>query len=474
MSIANEIKAKGIFGRVVAFFDDDPEKIGKKVNGIPILGPLSDIIELINPGADDEALIAIPSASQELIKDIHITLREAHFSRIKILPQISQIIEGDAHLIQARELNPEDLLARDPVRVSLIESLRYVKEKRVLISGAGGSIGSELSRQLIHGGAERLYLFGHGENSIYELLKELKLLQEEGVGEKATIVPIIGELQDKEYMRFLIKRLKADIIFHTAAHKHVSLLEGNPVEAVKNNVFGTKNLIDAAKEAGSSKFILISTDKAVEPQSVYGASKLLAEEIILNERKNGLKYLIVRFGNVLGSRGSILPIFTRQILKGGPVTVTHPQARRFFMTIPEAASLVLKTAGLGLEGEMFVLDMGKPINIKELAEQLIRFYGFTPDSEIKIKYTQLFPGEKLEERLFGDNEILEKTEFPKIFRLRRKSILETDINTILEKLRPIVFFNPSFPELFRNRKELKKILKEAIPGFGMVDNEPEY
>ena len=205
---------------------------------------------------------------------------------------------------------------------------------RVLVTGAGGSIGSELCRQLLEGGAERLYLFGHGENSIYEIQRELHLLQEEGVGQKATIVPIIGEMQDRDYLHFILPRTKANVVFHTAAHKHVPLMEANPVEAVKNNVFGTKNIVDASRKAGVERFVLISTDKAVEPSSVYGASKLLAEEIVLREGKGGRHFLVVRFGNVLGSRGSILPLFRRQILKGGPVTVTHPDMRRFFMTIP--------------------------------------------------------------------------------------------------------------------------------------------
>ena len=317
-TIAAEILAKRIFGHVVAFLDDDPAKIGRRIDGIPVLGPIDAAAQVIKTTPADEAIIAIPSATREQLARIFAILRRARFARIRIVPGIAQILDGEAHLIQAREIDPEDFLARSPVRVNLRSSLSYVRGKRVLVTGAGGSIGSELCRQLLEGGAERLYLFGHGENSIYEIQRELHLLQEEGVGQKATIVPIIGEMQDRDYLHFILPRTKANVVFHTAAHKHVPLMEANPVEAVKNNVFGTRNIVDASKKGGVERFVLISTDKAVEPSSVYGASKLLAEEIVLREGKNGRHFLVVRFGNVLGSRGSILPLFRRQILKGGP------------------------------------------------------------------------------------------------------------------------------------------------------------
>ena len=284
-TIAAEIRAKRIFGHVVAFLDDDPGKIGTRIDGIPVLGPIEAAARVIKTTPADEAIIAIPSATREQLARIYAILRRAKFARIRIVPRIAQILDGEAHLIQAREIDPEDFLARSPVRVNLRKSLAYVRGKRVLVTGAGGSIGSELCRQLLEGGAERLYLFGHGENSIYEIQRELRLLQEEGVGEKATIVPIIGEIQDREYLHFILSRTQANVVFHTAAHKHVPLMEANPVEAVKNNVFGTKNIVDASRKSGVERFVLISTDKAVEPSSVYGASKLLAEEIVLREGK---------------------------------------------------------------------------------------------------------------------------------------------------------------------------------------------
>jgi len=474
VTIAAEIRAKRIFGRVVAFLDDDSAKIGSRIHGVPVLGPIEAAAQLIVATPADEAIIAIPSATREQLARIYAILRRAGFARIRIVPRISQILDGEAHLIQAREIDPEDFLARSPVRVNLRKSLSYVRGRRVLVTGAGGSIGSELCRQLLEGGAERLYLFGHGENSIFEIQRELRLLQEEGVGEKATLVPIIGEIQDREYLSFILARTRADVVFHTAAHKHVALMEANPVEAVKNNVFGTLNIVNAARRSGVQRFVLISTDKAVEPTSVYGASKLLAEEIVLREARNGHHFLVVRFGNVLGSRGSILPLFRRQILKGGPVTVTDPAARRFFMTIPEASSLVLTAGGTGCGGEVYLLDMGEDVSIKDLAEQMIRFYGFEPGSDIPIVYTGLREGEKLLEKLHADTEVPEPTPQARIMKLRRKTLINGRIHSVLDRLRPICFHDPEHPQLFRNRRALRAVLEEVIPGIGPSVNEPEF
>ncbi len=478
VTIAAEIRAKRIFGRVVAFLDDDPKKIGTRIDGTPVLGPIDAVAEILKTTPADEAIIAIPSASRSELARIYGMLKRAKFAKIRIVPQISQILDGDVHLIQAREIDPEDFLSRNPVTVNLKKSLAYLRDKRVMVTGAGGSIGSELCRQLLEGGAERLYLFGHGENSIYEIDRELRLLQEEGVGDKATIVPIIGDIQDRKYMAFILKQTRANVLFHTAAHKHVPLLESNPVEAVKNNVFGTLNVVEAARDSGVERFVLISTDKAVDPKSAYGASKLLAEEIVLREgkkeEKSGRHFLAVRFGNVFGSRGSILPLFRRQILKGGPVTVTHPEVRRFFMTIPEASSLVLQAGGTGSGGEVYLLDMGESLSIKELAEQMIRFYGFEPEEDIRISYTGLRRGEKLEEKLYADTEIPEPTQHPKILKLKRKTLINGRITGVLDRLRPICFFNEQKMKDFRNKRILRSVLEEVIPGIGPASEEPEY
>jgi FlaA1/EpsC-like NDP-sugar epimerase len=474
VSLARDIREKRFPGEVVAFLDDDREKIGARVDGVPILGPIDAAASLVEKRPADEALIAIPSASREKLRSIYNVLESAGFSRIRILPGISQIMEGDAHFIQTREIDPQDLLGRTPAKIGLRESLSYLRGKRVLITGAGGSIGSELSRQLLSGGAERLYLFGHGENSIYEIDRELRLLQEEGVGERATIVPVIGEIQDEDFVRFILDRLKADVIFHTAAYKHVPMVEANPVMAVKNNVFGTHHLIEAAKAAGAERFVLVSTDKVVEPVSIYGASKRIAEELVLSQPNGRQQYMVVRFGNVLGSRGSILPLFRKQIAKGGPITITSPEAKRFFMTIPEAASLVLKAGGVGSGGNLYLLDMGDPVSIRDLAEQMVRFYGYEPDEDIRFTYIGLRPGEKEQESLYDPNEHPVDTEFPRIKQIIRTSPNGRKLPDLLERLRPVCFLDQRSPESYRNRKELRETLAEYVPTLKIPEHEPEY
>ncbi len=471
--IASEISSKGILGEVVAFLDDDPDKIGKNEKGIPVLGPVNNAFRIINETKADEALIAIPGAAEADLRRIYTFLQEAELKKIRILPNVSQIIEGDAHLIQTREIKAQDLLARKPVHIGLVESLEYLRGKRVLITGAGGSIGSELARQLLSGGADRLYLFDHGENNVYEIERELRILQEGGVGEASTIVPIVGELQDRDFVSFIIGRLKADVIFHCAAYKHVPLTEGNPVEAVKNNIFGTKNIVDAARESKVSRFVFISTDKAVSPVSIYGASKMAAEELVLNSNSETTNFMVVRFGNVLGSRGSIVPLFTRQIMKGGPVTITHKDVKRFFMTIPEAASLVLKTGGVGTGGNLYILEMGEPILIRDLAEQMIKFYGYLPEKEIKIIFTGLRPGEKLDERLWTEEDTVVATQHPGIIKVLHRSRLNGQLTELLEKLFSVCFLGEE-KEKYRNRIYLRKILHEYIPSLRLVENEPEY
>lgn len=473
--IAEEIEKKGIFGKAIVFLDDDEAKIGTRVGAIPVEGPVSNAARILRDYGVEEALIAVPGATGEELRRIYRSLKLAQLEKIRILPGISQIVDGDAHWIQTRDISAQDLLGRDPVLIPLKESLSYLRGKRVLITGAGGSIGSELARQLLSGGAQRLYLFDHGENNVYEIDKELKLLQEEGVGEAATIVPVIGEIKDRDYVRFIIKRLRADVIFHCAAYKHVPLLEENPVEAVKNNVFGTMNLADAAAEAGIERFVLVSTDKAVDPSCVYGASKTLAEEIVLNKNRTAQgSFMVVRFGNVLASRGSIVPLFSKQIQKGGPLTLTHPDTTRFFMTIPEAASLVLKTGGVGTGGKLYILEMGEQLSIRELAEQMIRFYGYQPYEEIPIEYIGLRPGEKLTERLWLDDEQTKTTDFPGILELEKQEACWEELDVLISDLRRVCFLTPGSEEAYRNRKELKKILSGRFPVLAPKEGEQEY
>jgi FlaA1/EpsC-like NDP-sugar epimerase len=474
-TLAKEIKTKGIFGEVVAFLDDDPEKIGRRIENIPVLGPIRDVARLLRLHPADEAIIAIPSASREYLAELYRILKHAGFERIRILPGISQIVDGDAHLIQTRSIDPQDFLGRTPVTVNLRQSLNYLRGKRVLVTGAGGSIGSEISRQLLSAGAARLYLFGHGENSIYQIDRELRLLQEEGVGEKAILVPIIGDLKDRDYIDWLLTKMKADVIFHAAAYKHVPMMEENPVAAIDNNLFGTDNLIASAKKHGVKRFVHITTDKAVEPVSVYGISKFLCERLALEANtlpeshdesgSSDSSFMVVRFGNVLGSRGSIVPLFQKQIEKGGPVTITHPDMKRWFMTIPEACSLVLKAGGVGENGELYLLDMGEPVRIRDLAEQMIRFYGLEPEEDIGIEYVGLRPGERLDEKLVWDFETPIPTDFDRILKVKRDEQYELDIEAIKEKLRPICRFDPSKPEKYRDSELLREILAEHIPSY---------
>jgi FlaA1/EpsC-like NDP-sugar epimerase len=462
-TLADEIKSKKIFGEVVAFLDDDPEKIGRRINDIPVLGPIRDVAILLRMNPADEAIIAIPNASKEYLKELYIILKNAGFQKIRILPGISQIIEEDAHLIQTRSIDLQDLLGRNPVAIKLKQSLSYLRNKRVLVTGAGGSIGSELCRQLLSGGASRLYLFGHGENSIYQIDRELRLLQEEGVGEKAALVPIIGDLKDSDYMDYIIGNLKADIVFHTAAYKHVPMMEENPVAAIDNNVLGTENLIKAAIKHGIKRFVHITTDKAVQPVSVYGASKYICEQMVLQAaEKGGPNFMVVRFGNVLGSRGSIVPLFQKQIEKGGPVTVTHRDIRRWFMTISEACSLVLKAGGVGENGGLYLLDMGEPVRIRDLAEQLIRFHGYEPDTQIKIEYTGLRPGERMDELLWSSDEEPCETEYDRILRVNRKKPLSVEIGALVDELRPICRLDPGNPQAYRNVKLLRSVLRPVL------------
>lgn len=460
-TIADDIKRKKIFGKVNAFLDDDKKLIGTTIDNIPVLGPISSVASILSNSDVDEAIIAIPSAPIERIREIYEILTKNGFLHIKILPGISQVIEGNGHLVQTRDIDPLDILGRTPITISLKKSLSYLRGKRVFITGAGGSIGSELARQLLSGGAERLYLFGHGENSICQIFRELKILQQEGIGEKATIVPIIGDMRDKEYVDYIIKQTKCNVIFHCAAYKHVPMMEENQVAAIENNVFGTKSLLDAALKYKVDKFVLISTDKAVSPVSVYGVSKMLSEKLVLDVAKKAEKsqsFMFVRFANVLGSRGSILPLFQNQIKTGGPLLVTDEKMERYFMTIPEACSLVLQTGGVGKNGHSYLLDMGEPLKILDLAKQIIKFSGLEPYKDIDIKIVGARKGERLIEPLWLKEENPVPTDYPKILQLTNIEYNSERLENLLSELYPICFYQKENHNNYRNKEKLLEIL----------------
>ncbi len=462
ISLAKELQTKHGIYAVSAFIDDNPEKIGTEILGIPVQGPIAQALRTMPDCHTKELIIAIPSAEKELIQSIYDHGSARGFRKIHVVPSVSTIIEGDAHFAQIREIKAEDILGRKPAPLNIAQTMHAFAGKRILITGAGGSIGSELCRQLLEAGAERLYLFGHGENSIYHIDKELRELQNGGVGLRTTIIPVIGELRDRAYMTSIMKKLSVSSVFHAAAYKHVPLMELNPVIAVENNILGTKNLLDASEKAGVDKFVFISTDKAVDPICIYGATKLAGEHLCLAHARNSsnrMNPLIVRFGNVLGSRGSILPLFQRQIQYGGPVTVTHPDATRYFMTIPEACSLVLKTAHTGVRGASYLLDMGTPVRILELAENVIRFYGYEPYRDIPIEITGLRPGEKVHESLVAEGESFEPTSYDRISLLTRHYEC-ADVEGFLRDLEPV--FDPESPH-YRDRAHLYDTVKQYFP-----------
>ncbi|MBP5176594.1 MAG: polysaccharide biosynthesis protein [Treponema sp.] len=373
---------------------------------------------------------------------------------------------GKSECEMETKINPIDVLGRTPIEIPLQESLAYLKDKRVLITGAGGSIGSELARQLLLGGTQRIYLFGHGENSIVQIYRELHVLQSQGVGKDAAIVPIIGDMKDREYVRYIISHTRADVIVQCAAYTHGPMMEENPGAVIEYHVFGTKNLLDASLESGVGRFVLISTDKAVSPISVYGVSKMLSEKLVLDYSarvSENQSFMFVRFGNVLGSRGSLLPIFMEQIKKGGPLTVTDKNMERFFMTIPEACSLVLQTGGVGENGRSYLLDMGEPLKIVDIAEQVIRLAGLEPYKDIDISFIGCRPGERLYEPLWLKEENPTPTKYPKILSLENRAMETITLDEMLEMLHPICMYDEEKSGQFRDRETLINILRKYIP-----------
>ena len=449
--VARQLMAHPEYGyQPMGFLDDDRLKQGKKIHGIPILGGRDAILPIVHKKEIEEIIIAIPSAPGSVIKSLVEECRRARV-RFKIVPGIQDIIEGEVNLNQIREVELEDLLRRPPVKLNLEEIAGYLSGRRVLVTGAGGSIGAELCRQIAKYNPARLAMLGKGENSLYEI--EHELIKIPGLD----LVTLVGDVNDPPRMQRIFSEQRPQVVFHAAAHKHVPMMEANPTEAVKNNIFGTRVLAEAALKYGAERFVLISTDKAVNPTSIMGATKRMAEDVIASLVGRKTKFMTVRFGNVLGSRGSVVPLFKKQIAAGGPVTVTHPEMQRFFMTIPEAVQLVIQAGAMGRGGEIFILDMGKPVKILDLARDLITLSGLEPEVDIPIEFIGLRPGEKLYEELLTAEEGVNATKHSQIFVARPRNFKNADLEKVLRKLETA--------SRLGHDGEIIKILRSWIPSY---------
>ena len=415
----------------VAFIDDDPKKFKLEILGISVVGDSAHIKEAVEKYEIENIVIAIPSLGQKELNRIFEECAKTN-AKTQIIPKLEDLMTGKVTVNQFRDVQVEDLLGREPVELDIAGISEIVTGKTVLVTGAGGSIGSEICRQICKFNPSKIVLVGHGENSIYLIDMELRRTYQNQI----EIVPVIGDVQDRKRIFEVMEEHRPFVVYHAAAHKHVPLMEYNPREAVKNNIFGTKNVAEAADSFGVHTFVLISSDKAVNPPNVMGATKRFAEMIIQSLAPNSnTKFVAVRFGNVLGSRGSVIPLFKKQIHAGGPVTVTHPEMTRYFMTIPEASRLVIQAGSLARGGEVFVLDMGVPVKIVDLAKNLIKMSGYTIE-EIGIDFTGLRPGEKMYEELLNENEVHPEQVYPKIH-IGKAKVIHTEllgdlINRLLE------------------------------------------
>jgi FlaA1/EpsC-like NDP-sugar epimerase len=407
--------------RPVAFVDDDPEKLKKVIHGVRVEGSLAELEKVMRRHLSPEVVMAIPTAPGSLVRLVTEVCRrnEAPF---RTMPGIYELIGGQVSVNRLRQVNISDLLRREPATIDDVAVGRTLSGKRVLVTGAGGSIGLELCRQVMRWTPSQLAMLGHGENSIFEALLDLR---EDSPGLQP--VPIIADVRDADRIHEVFASFRPEVVFHAAAHKHVPMMELNVEEAATNNVLGTQNVVEAALAHGTERLVLLSTDKAVQPASVYGATKRMSELLVRDAaRRSSRPYVTVRFGNVLGSRGSMVPLFQRQIARGGPVTITHPDMRRFFMTIPEAVHLVLQAASMGEGGELFVLKMGNQVRILDLAQDLIRLSGLEPGKDIEIVFTGIRPGEKLSEALWDEGIQYEPTSHPDVVSVIEESDLLGD------------------------------------------------
>ena len=451
--VVKELRATPNLGlEPIGFVDDDPTKFGHVLLGLPILGTLGSIKSVVEQHRVSQLIIAMRSARGDVVRHVVRVGLDCGIPTLTV-PSLPELVSRKVNGTTLRDVEIQDLLRRDPVETDLASVADLATGETVLITGAGGSIGSELCRQIARLAPARLVLLGHGENSIFDILNELR---ENFPG--LCCQPVIADVRDRSRIAAIFEAYQPHSVFHAAAHKHVPLMEENVVEAITNNVLGTRNVVDAAVDSGCERFVLISTDKAVRPTSVMGATKRIAEMVVQHAAlKHNRKFVSVRFGNVLGSRGSVVPTFLRQIRAGGPVTVTHPEMQRFFMTIPEAVQLVLQAGALGHGSEVFLLDMGEPIRIADIAADLIRLSGLTVGADIEIWFTGIRPGEKLYEEMFFSAENVIPTDHPKVLRAR-SGILPEGVIRRIEAL--INAANPA------NRDhDLRQMLRNLVPDF---------
>lgn len=451
----------------VAFIDDNPDKQNLRIRGITVVGDRHKIPDAVKSLGISRVIIAMPTVSGQVIREI-VDICNYTGVHTSTLPGINEIL-NEVRVDSIRDVRIEDLLRREPVQTDIKKVNQFLKGKRVLITGAGGSIGSELCRQILRCSPKEIIIVGHGENSVFNIEQELKQLLQTvqqssiNLGRTPYLHTFVADIRCRDRLKHAFEKYQPEVIFHAAAHKHVPLMELNSPEAITNNAVGTKNLVDMALEYNVNHFVMISTDKAVNPTNVMGASKRVAEMLVLEAaKKSGKAYVAVRFGNVLGSRGSVVPTFKKQIAKGGPITVTHPDICRYFMTIPEAVQLVLQASVLGRGGQVLMLNMGEPVKIVDLAEELIRLSGYEVGKDINITFTGLRPGEKLFEELFVEGEEYHKTEHEKLFLVKNASqIIPKSLNVTVEALCKAAEKNDANSILF--------LLEQLVPGF-----QPKY
>lgn len=444
--------------KAVAIIDDDESKRGQMINGVLVVGGRNDIPKMVDKLRIDEIIIAMPSASKKEIGDI-VRIAKTTDAKLKIVPGMFEIIDGKINIKKIRDVQIEDLLGREEIKIDLKNISSYITGKTVMVTGGGGSIGSELCRQISNFSPKKLIILDIYENSAYDIQNELLRTHKD-----LNLETVIGSIRDKKRIDFIMDRERPEVIFHAAAHKHVPLMEGSPKEAIKNNVFGTLNLAQSADHFGVERFVMISTDKAVNPTNIMGASKRVCEMIIQSINVNSkTEFVAVRFGNVLGSNGSVIPLFKKQIAEGGPVTVTHQDIIRYFMTIPEAVQLVIQAGSMAKGGEIFILDMGEPVKIIDLAKDLIRLSGYEPNVDMPIAITGLRPGEKLFEELLLDEEGISDTSHNKIF-IGKPTF--TDYKLLLRSLDEVKEVIDSGTE-----EDLRSYVKNIVPNYKIKEEE---